>query len=219
MRILGVADIHNSQLKVKAINRIISEYSPDIVIVAGDITTFGPSEAVKTILDSIEAKTLLAIPGNADPIDSIKYIEESHAINIHLNPIKIAGFEFVGFGGSPETPFGTPFELSEDEIKKMLSEILITENTILVTHAPPYGILDKTAAGFHAGSKAIREIIDSSPPYIHIFGHIHEALGFERIGKTTFVNVSIGRFRKFFLIEIESKEGTANIVKIEEKRV
>jgi len=217
LRILGVADIHNSQLKVKAINRIISEYSPDIVIVAGDITTFGPSEAVKTILDSIEAKTLLAIPGNADPIDSVKYIEKSHAINIHLNPIKISGFEFVGFGGSPETPFGTPFELSEDEIKKMLSEVVIKENTILVTHAPPYGILDKTATGFHAGSKAIRDIIEASPPYVHIFGHIHEALGFEKIGKTTFVNVSIGRFRKFFLIEIDEQEKAVNIIKIEKE--
>ena len=50
---------------------------------------------------------------------------------------------------------------------------------ILVTHTPPYGILD-TCRGTHFGSPTLRSWIDNpntNLPKYHIFGHIHESGG------------------------------------------
>jgi Icc-related predicted phosphoesterase len=61
---------------------------------------------------------------------------------------------------------------------------------ILVTHSPPFGILDTSAKGRHGGSKALREVTLSRKPKFHIFGHIHEGRGMEIINGIKFLNVS-----------------------------
>jgi Icc-related predicted phosphoesterase len=68
---------------------------------------------------------------------------------------------------------------------------------ILVTHVPPYGILDtvnsniarKEWAGRHAGSKAILQNIKHYQPRYVFCGHIHEAEGMEKIGQTSVYNL------------------------------
>jgi Icc-related predicted phosphoesterase len=48
---------------------------------------------------------------------------------------------------------------------------------ILVTHCPPYKILDKADSGKHGGSKALRNKVLEIKPKFHLFGHIHEGSG------------------------------------------
>lgn len=68
---------------------------------------------------------------------------------------------------------------------------------ILITHQPPYGILDLVNSpyvpdnwkGKHAGSKMILEYVRKFQPRYHICSHIHEAKGMARIGKTIVINV------------------------------
>lgn len=48
---------------------------------------------------------------------------------------------------------------------------------ILVTHSPPYGILDKTIDGLNIGSVYLRGHLNRVRPLLHICGHIHEAYG------------------------------------------
>jgi len=213
VRILGVSDIHNSRLRVRIINDVISEHSPDVVVIAGDLTTFGPSENARRIIDEIDSDNILVIPGNTDPVDVLKFIELSKGVNIHGKEVHIKGLKFVGFGGSPITPFGCPFEFSEESISEKLSRLNVDESTIFVTHAPPKGILDLTATGVHAGSESIRKYVEEKKPFLHIFGHIHEAVGLEKREETTFVNVSMGRYLKVTLIDInEEKEVEINFV-------
>ncbi|MDD5331785.1 MAG: metallophosphoesterase [Candidatus Nanoarchaeia archaeon] len=67
---------------------------------------------------------------------------------------------------------------------------------VLLTHQPPYGILDKVTwenapaewKGNHAGSKTILQYIKNQKPRYSIFGHIHEQKGKITKGKTTFIN-------------------------------
>ncbi|CAG8727539.1 8579_t:CDS:1, partial [Funneliformis mosseae] len=68
---------------------------------------------------------------------------------------------------------------------------------ILMTHGPPYGILDETFHGTNAGCNDLLERIEKIKPYVHVFGHIHEGYGvFEKTWKsvdrkkTTFINAS-----------------------------
>lgn len=60
---------------------------------------------------------------------------------------------------------------------KQIWENLPQRIDILVTHAPPYGILDKTGSNLNVGCKFLRDKILMIKPKIHIFGHIHESAG------------------------------------------
>lgn len=52
---------------------------------------------------------------------------------------------------------------------------------IILTHGPPYGILDKTARGDDAGCEFLRNAVRRARPRLHCFGHIHEGWGAQRI--------------------------------------
>ena len=68
---------------------------------------------------------------------------------------------------------------------------------ILVTHQPPYRVLDKVTSKFapkdwqgkNAGSKTIRDYIVSKQPRYVFCGHIHEGKGVKKIGKTKVHNL------------------------------
>ena len=58
---------------------------------------------------------------------------------------------------------------------------------ILVTHYPPYGILDEGM-----GSTEILNFVLHSQPKYHLFGHIHSTAGLKHIlGNTTCVNIAM----------------------------
>ncbi len=55
---------------------------------------------------------------------------------------------------------------------------LIPEDTdILITHSPPYSILDLTQDTNNVGSISLQNWLESSKVKLHIFGHIHECGG------------------------------------------
>lgn len=67
----------------------------------------------------------------------------------------------------------------------------IPENIdVLITHGPPYGILDKTYDKVNAGCKGLLKFVERLKPKVHIFGHIHEAYGELKVGDTHFYNAS-----------------------------
>lgn len=81
---------------------------------------------------------------------------------------------------------------------------------ILVCHQPPYGVLDKVSKkynppknwiGKHAGSKIILDYIKRNQPRYVFCGHIHEAKGKKKIGKTEVYNV--GHSGDYVLLDID----------------
>lgn len=187
MKILAIADIHGNFSRIKSILSGAGEV--DAILVAGDITNFGPDEKAKDILDVLTAscKSVMAVPGNCDPRSVLQVIQNSGAKSLHDSALKLGDITFIGLGGSNITPFGTPFEFFEEEMKGMISRLIekINGRTVLVSHAPPRNTLDFTANG-NVGSKAIREILD----YVDLIicGHIHEARGTQKVGDTLVVN-------------------------------
>ncbi|KOC11508.1 Ser/Thr protein [Aspergillus flavus AF70] len=57
---------------------------------------------------------------------------------------------------------------------------------IMLTHGPPYGILDKVV-GTHAsvGCENLFRAVERAKPRLHVFGHIHEAYGAARLEWST----------------------------------
>jgi len=98
MKILAVADIHGAQYRLNTLLDNIEKYSPDLVVICGDITQFGPGAVAKNFLNQIPVETL-AIPGNIDTPDVGKSILESKAENIDLKKVFKNNISFIGIGG------------------------------------------------------------------------------------------------------------------------
>ncbi len=193
MKILAVADIHGAQYRLNLVLKNIEIYFPELVVICGDITQFGPGELAKNFLDQISVETL-AITGNIDTADVSKGIDDSKAINIEMKRVVKKGIPFVGISGA----ISKQFKIIDE--KKLLDE-----NSVLVSHEPPHGAQDKIFLGMHSGSKELKEIIKKYKPRLLLCGHIHEDPGFTKIGETMVVNCSMGKRGEGALIDINKK--------------
>lgn len=193
MKILAVADIHGAQYRINLVLKNIQKYSPDIVVVCGDITQFGPEELAKNFLDQIPIETL-AVTGNIDTVDVGKGIDQSKATNIELKKVIKKGIPFVGISGVD------PYQFRVLDGKKLLSE-----KSVLVSHVPPYDTQDKIFIGMNGGSKELRKLVDKYKPRLVLCGHIHEDPGFIKIGQTMIVNCSMGKRGEGALVGINEK--------------
>lgn len=108
--------------------------------------------------------------------------------------------------GSPWTPTFYDWHFMKDrgEPIKEKWDLIPEDVDILITHGPPYGILDyveissKGDATKRAGCMDLMNRIPALTKLkLHVFGHIHEGYGQESIHGTTFVNASImdGNYR------------------------
>ena len=122
---------------------------------------------------NLAGKPVILIPGNHD---LSSWESRDNLINIHNSSTEIEGITFVGFRY-------TSLELSQAERCERLEKIkpLIKNDTILVTHAPPFGILDERRKGISLGCKCIRSLVDEYSFLYHLFGHVHDSFGNEGI--------------------------------------
>lgn len=93
--------------------------------------------------------------------------------------------------GSPWTPEFNNWAFGYDHDVDVWNDI--PEGTdVVVTHGPPYGILDKCEDGRSVGCPFLREhILERVHPKLHVFGHIHHSHGACAVGGTQFVNASM----------------------------
>lgn len=200
MKILCIADIHGDVGGVRSAADYAGKNGIKDVLVLGDFPGHGMFHDVsasmleiRRSLDQLRGLNVLAIPGNCDPRFSLDFFEEC-GVGLHGRVKEIDGVRFAGFGGSNITPFGTPFELSEEEIYSGLAKLLSdspAERTVVVVHCPPRNTkCDITGNGMHAGSDAVRKALEEFQPALAVCSHIHESGGSsDVIGSTVVANV------------------------------
>ncbi|MBS7623142.1 metallophosphoesterase family protein [Candidatus Bathyarchaeota archaeon] len=209
MRLIVLSDFHKSFAAAKAAAEVISGDRPDAVLVAGDISHGDVEEAAKLleVLGSAAAPVFF-VPGNMDSPDLSDWSIEA-VKSLHGRCLGLRGYELVGLGGSVHTPFHTPLEFSEVEVAEILNRAVTAcacRSLILVSHCPPRGIkLDKTRIGIHAGSRSVRQFIESRKPILAVSGHIHEAQGIDSLGDTTVVNPGPAYAGSYAKIEVNNK--------------
>jgi len=214
VRIVAVTDIHGNRMWVEKFTSLVSHSNFDVLLVAGDITHFSGIETAKEVLKPLLRLEIpiLAVHGNCDGRDVPQLLDEL-GIGLHDKRVEINGVGFIGIGGSNITPFNTVWELTEDEIMKIL-ERNYRPGDVILSHVPPRETkADRIHSGLHVGSKALREFIERNQPPLVVTGHIHEARSVDRVGKTVIVNPG-PLFRGYYAV-IELNEATKKVENVE----
>jgi predicted phosphohydrolase len=94
---------------------------------------------------------------------------------------------------SPVTPFSSGAFSIPDAVGRARRYAQIPRGTnILITHGPPYGILDcSPGSQDHRGCPELLEAVERIKPKLHVFGHIHAGYGIHQAPDTTFVNAAL----------------------------
>ncbi|MHA1595404.1 MAG: metallophosphoesterase family protein [Candidatus Baldrarchaeia archaeon] len=221
MKIIALTDIHGHIDPIKRILKEIKKHMPDLVLICGDLTHFGPLNVARKVLSMFtkEGWRTLFVPGNCDPRELLLLKEVEGAINIHGTFYDIEEFSVIGFGGGTFFRGMTPIEFGEDEFESGLKPNFDNakernREIILCTHAPPRNTrIDYTLSGTHAGSDIIRRLVLEYEPLIAFHGHIHEARGVDVIGKTPCINMGPA-YRGYFAVA-DVKRGAVDYELIE----
>lgn len=210
---IALGDIHDD---MSHFARIPELPEADGIIVTGDMTVGGGVKQAERVLFAIKEinPNILAQIGNMDRKEVTDWLEEQ-GWNMHATVRELApGIAIFGVGASTFTPFGTPSEFPESHFASWLADSWKRARqwpkTVLVSHNPPKDTAcDVLPGGMHVGSTAVREFIEEHQPDICICGHIHEAKGLDRIGRTVVVNP--GNFAAGGYVVLRSNAGKLSV--------
>jgi Icc-related predicted phosphoesterase len=150
---------------------------------------------------------VIVCPANDDMFEIDPVLKSGHLVEMgDEKPLELEGFTMISYGWTNPTPWDTFRELPEEELGRRIDKIIAgvedPSRTIFNFHAPPYGSkIDEApaikadmsyVAGGHAlrpvGSTSVRSAIERVQPMLGLHGHIHEAKGATRIGRTLVLN-------------------------------
>ncbi len=200
LKIIAIADVHGSEKASYLVKELYDKYSPDLILVAGDVTNFGPAKFAEEFLNSLPGN-VMAIPGNCDPPEVINAIERSKAVNLHQKVEEFKGYRFIGLGGV-NGGFNLGIVFEDEFAEKFLGHC---KGCIFLLHQPPYGILDDVGGGRHIGSEGIKKAVEHVNPLLVVSGHVHEARGYKKMGNTIFVNPGPAKSGYAAFIELPSQ--------------
>jgi len=205
MRIYAIADIHGKSKRISIIKQNIKKQSPDILVVAGEITNYSNAASIISQLSDMSVP-VLAVRGNTDLPRVENLIETySNTNSLHFKQISINGIGFSGISGTIPVPFSSRICFREKRSLKKL-ESIANRSSVIVFHTPPRWTRDEVIGKFSAGSRNLFKFIQKNQPDILICGHIHERAGVGSIGKTIVVNCSISKTCAGAIIEYKTGE-------------
>lgn len=188
MRIVALSDTHgyHKQLQVP---------DGDLLIHAGDFSMRAKSHHVIEFAQwfkSLPHQHKIIIPGNHDAACENRgaWASElfSPAIYLEHATREVMGYTIFGsaYSSSLQEPSDWFFDYPRySACSKTLWDRIPENVDILVTHAPPHGIMDlvphpRFGEDPHVGDENLLERVKKVQPRIHIFGHIHEGYGVYR---------------------------------------
>jgi len=206
VRVVLISDSHE-------LHRELAVPPGDLLIHAGDFTWFSkwPStyRNFNLWLGTLPHRHKVVIPGNHEYL-----LEEPRERSAITNAVLLvdSGVEVEGLRiwGSPVTPlYSGAFGMSRASERRRHWARIPEGLDVLITHGPPFGILDEVGAGRHDGDPELLEAVLEAKPKLHVFGHIHTGYGTARREGTLFINASIfgedGRLRQPIVIETQAE--------------
>lgn len=176
----------------------------DLLIHSGDIMNSGyKKQEIHDFCKWFEAqdyKHKIFIAGNHDrmfenhPLESNTIVNNYDVEYLQDEEVLIDGVKLYGTPWQPWF-YDWAFNLPKGGDELIAKWDVIPEDTdILVTHGPPQDHLDVSGPPHnepHLGCALLRVKVDTQPPKIHVFGHIHGGYGYKFHNGTHFINASV----------------------------
>ena len=189
-RFVFLSDTHNC-------NEQIAVPDGDVLVHAGDATNRGQIDEIIAFnhwFSNLPHKIKIFVAGNHDWLfeNRPKYARSLLAENIIYLQDSAVEIENLKIYGSPWQPrfFDWDFNLNRGKEIAEKWKLIPNEVDVLITHGPPFGILDETPGGDFAGCEELRKKVEDIRPRLHVFGHIHSGYGCAEKFGVRFVNAS-----------------------------
>ncbi|ABG03740.1 conserved hypothetical protein [Rubrobacter xylanophilus DSM 9941] len=148
-------------------------------------------------------------PGNDDQFEVDEIVRSARRVELAEGRVVEFGdgYQMISTGWSNRTPWDTYREDDEEALEERLRRMagalgVPPERAVYNLHCPPYGSgldeapeitadmrpKDAGRSTVPVGSKAVRKVIEEGQPALSLHGHIHEARGSARIGRTLCIN-------------------------------
>lgn len=190
MKIVCISDTHNK-------HRLLEIPKGDVLIHAGDFSEGGTKREIADFFDwfsSMSHPHKICVAGNHDFfLDgiSLKILNELLPSNVHYLMEKGIYIQGLFFWGSPFSPISSSWAFSQKKkILKHSWDKIPDKTDVLITHTPPFAILDEDNFGKPLGDSPLLKRINEVKPKLHIFGHLHDNYGIVKSKRTTFVNAT-----------------------------
>lgn len=150
---------------------------------------------------------VIMTPGNDDEFDVDDVLIESDFVDAANDTILEleGGYELLSLGWANPTPWDTPRETSEEDLRRRIDELAVQirnmPTAIFNIHVPPHGSgLDFApelnegkpvrggAVTVAVGSTAVAAAIEEYQPMLSLHGHIHESRAIQKLGRTVSIN-------------------------------
>lgn len=193
MKLCIISDTHSRHHLIKELP------NADVIIHCGDISNIGGEYEIYNFFywfsNLIQFEYKIMIAGNHDFLfeknkslvlsmkpNNVIYLEDSEVI---INNTK--------FYGTPVSKIFNNWAFNRDNKKLQKHwEAIPDDVDVLITHEPPYGILDLGVSNKHIGSISLyNEVVNRIKPKLHCFGHAHNSYGKIIKNDITFINSSI----------------------------
>ncbi len=169
----------------------------DILVHTGDISMKGTIEDIANFnswINTLPHRHKIVIAGNHDfAFQNQARLARKALTNCHYLQDSLVNCEGIKIYGSPWQPWfeNWAFNLERGaEIKKMWN-LIPPDTDLLLTHGPPFGILDEISPNHQVGCKDLLDRVLQIKPKFHVFGHIHQAYGQIEQDEIKFINCSI----------------------------
>lgn len=200
MKITAFSDSHS-------LHRDVEIPDGDILLFAGDMNNCRNTQDLtdfNNFLKTLPHRYKIIVGGNHDHLladePTLAKSILSEAIYLQDEMVIVEGISIYGSPWQPKfndqacDAFALPRGRALDKKWEMIPEGV----DILLTHAPPAGIMDQDGPVSH-GCSGLYKAVTIKQPKLHIFGHIHSHHGSVNTCCTTFINCNVqgkdGRIR------------------------
>ncbi len=188
VRVVCISDTHE-------LHRELTLPDGDLLIHAGDFTFWNHTAKIEDFnawLGELPHRYKVVIPGNHDRVfkqDPRCRAMITNAVLLINEGVTVCG---LNIWGSPVTCDDAAYGYTTREERARLYASIPKDTHILITHGPPYGILDREPGSIHReGCTELRLAVMRLCPRLHVFGHVHAGYGTCHTERTLFVNAAL----------------------------
>jgi len=177
MKFVAISDTHGC-------HRQLELPEGDVFLHSGDVCDQGNQEQVEDFLEwlsELDFQHKIIIRGNHDIDLKTKQSLLEMEMPVGVTQLKNSG---IVIGNIPIWGVPHPLKWGTENWNAP------SDTRILMTHRPPYTILDRPKLHPSIGSKRLLAQVQLTQPDVHLFGHIHASYGQKKVGKTLFINAS-----------------------------